>query len=105
MNQDTVRKMKMLAVLAMLAVMTNNVMAAGELQSAINLTYGAIILIASIWAIIVGWGGIHKIQQGDPAGKMSIFAAVLIFVIPIIIMAIVSKIFTGFTAPVADFGI
>ncbi len=104
MNQSTTQRMKMFAAAAMLIVVTNNAMAAGELISAINLVYGAIITIATIWAIIVGWGGIHKIQQGDPSGKMAIFAAVLIFVIPLIIMAIVTKIFPGFTAPTADFG-
>ncbi len=64
-------------------------------QDGINIAAGVIIAISIIWSVTTAWGGIHRIKEGDPSGKNAIWAAILIFIIPLIIFAVVKVIFTG----------
>lgn len=75
----------------------------GQLQQGLNIAAGVIIAISIIWSVTTAWSGIHRIKEGDPSGKNAIWAAILIFIIPLLIFAVVRIFFQGAPAVTPEF--
>ncbi|MFQ3579770.1 MAG: hypothetical protein SNJ71_06495 [Bacteroidales bacterium] len=89
---------KISLLLTLLTTATTNASAQGasqDFRTGLNTALGVIILISTVWAVITAWGGIQRIKEGDPTGKNSIWAAILIFIIPLLIFAVARRFFSG----------